>query len=112
MFPVLSTGDIITVACTDELKKRDIILFRDGKNLVCHRIIRILRKPDSTYYITRGDAMIHEDRPVRVDDIIGKVIKIQRKRISLPRRFFLLINPFLRPRLLNALLLSVAVKFL
>jgi hypothetical protein len=50
------------------------------------------------------------DRPVMSDDVIGKVIAIERKRISLPRRVFLLLDPILRPRLLKVFIISFAVS--
>ncbi len=116
MFPFMTTGDSIIVTSPDNLRKGDIIIFRDPEShdggLICHRIIRIFRQREITFYITRGDALLYEDRPVSSDRVIGKVVRIERKKVSLPRRFFLLLNLFMRPRGLNALLLSIAYDLL
>lgn len=116
MFPVLSTGDSIVVSLPDNLKRGDIILYRDKGNLVCHRIVKVVKRSgpqahdDGVYYITRGDSLLYYDAPVSVDDIIGKVSVIERKRMSLPRRLLLIINPLLRPRMINAIIIDILVR--
>ncbi|MFN3396458.1 MAG: signal peptidase I [Thermodesulfovibrionales bacterium] len=117
MFPVLSTGDSIVVSPPDDLKKGDIILYRDKGNLVCHRIVKVVKRsvPQANddgrvYYITRGDSLFYDDAPVSVDDIIGKVSVIERKRMSLPRRLLLTIYPLLRPRIINSIIIAVLVR--
>lgn len=110
MFPVLSTGDSVIVSSVDNLKKGDIILFRKDENIVCHRVMKIISREGKVFYVTRGDSLFYDDAPVSVDDIIGKVSIIERKRMSLPRRLLLMINPLLRPRIINAILIDILVR--
>ncbi len=114
MFPLLSTGDSVIVTSPDNLKEGDIILFRDRENLVCHRLVRIINQEGEVYYITRGDALFSTDRPVMAKDVIGKVIDVERKRVSLPRRVFLFFNPLgwkaMKWKDLNRKMMNLAIK--
>ena len=110
MFPLLSNGDTVIVSSPEGLKRGDIIIFKKSEDLICHRIVSIFCSEGRMHYITKGDAMTVPDRPVMSDDVIGKVIAIERKRISLPRRVFLLLDPILRPRLLKVFIISFAVS--
>lgn len=104
MFPVLRTGDSVIVTSPDNLRKGDIILFRKDENIVCHRIMKIINIGEQVFYITRGDSLFYEDRPVSSEDIIGKVMVIERSKMTMPRRLLLFLYPLLRPRILNAIL--------
>lgn len=110
MFPVLNTGDSIIVSPPDNLKKGDIVLYRNKDKLVCHRVVRIFERDGKVFYQTRGDSLFYCDDPVAPDDIIGKVSVIERKRMSLPRCLLLIIYPLLRPRMINAIIIAVLIK--
>lgn len=104
MFPILRTGDSVIVTFPDNLRKGDIILFRKDENIVCHRIMKIINIGGKVFYITRGDSLLYEDGPVSSEDIIGKVLVIERAQMTMPRRLLLFLYPLLRPRILNAIL--------
>jgi hypothetical protein len=77
--------------------------------IVCHRLVRIFEKDGITYYQTRGDAFFHKDAPIIYEQIIGKVIKVERIEISLLRRI-LLLSPLLgRFTLLNAAIVNALI---
>jgi len=44
------------------------------------------------------------------DQILGKVVRIERENISLPRRILLLIHPVLKFGRLNAIVISALIK--
>jgi len=135
MYPAIRSGDKIYV---ESLKGRrpeigDIVLFKSpsplssplkGKEvsvesslfnreeviMVCHRLVKILDKDSITYYQTRGDTFFHKDEPITYDRIIGRIVKIERSEISLPRRILLLLSPITgRITLLNAAIVTLLV---
>ena len=97
MYPTICDGDIITVAPikTTAISTGDILLYRHKSGVAAHRVIRII--PKSTHhakhsalktrssdlspqhcFILRGDAAIVIDEPVTVDQILGKVIAVEK----------------------------------
>jgi len=75
--------------------------------MVCHRVVRIFEKEGITYYQTRGDAFFHKDRPITYNQIIGRVIKVERTEMSLARRILLSLTPITkRFILLNAAMVN------
>ena len=70
MSRALEIEDIIIVKIGNEdLKKHDIITFRQDNNLITHRIIKI----DKNVITTKGDANSAEDEPIKKEDVVGKV---------------------------------------
>lgn len=77
MQPELDIGDIVVVKDVEEneLQKGDIISFREGQNVVTHRIIEIENKDNQEQFKTKGDNNNSVDNnPVKMDAIEGKVI--------------------------------------
>ena len=75
MEPTLKIGDILiekVVNSKDEIKKDDIISFKEEDYIVTHRVVDI--KED--LIIAQGDANNSQDEPFSRDKIIGKVIKV------------------------------------
>lgn len=70
MEDTLKIEDIIIVKLGNEnIKENDIITFRLDKNLVTHRLVRI----ENDQYFAKGDNNPTEDKPVKKQDILGKV---------------------------------------
>jgi len=107
MFPFLWTGDKIIIRYETNVNIGDIVIFRKGEEMFCHRIIKTLEIGGHRYYQTRGDSLFTPDEPVTIDEILGKVIRIERENLSLLRRILLSILPVFRFRLLNACVISV-----
>ncbi len=77
MEPELTVGDLIIVKEVDEDKLNigDIISYRDGSNVVTHRIIKINTVNGTKQYITKGDHNNVEDSgTLTIGSIEGKVI--------------------------------------
>lgn len=111
MYPVIRAGDKIYVESLKGKKpgKGDIILFKSGENMVCHRLVRIFERNGTTYYQTRGDAFFHKDTSITYEQIIGRVVRIDRPSMSWTRKI-LLLSPFLRRvTILNAVIVNALV---
>ena len=97
MYPTIRHGDVITVMPikADSVAIGDIILCRHSSGVTAHRVIRIIKKchlhsrctilkPQSSAlspqscFILRGDAAIVFDEPVSAEQILGKVMHIER----------------------------------
>jgi|WetSurSiteA1Bulk_404760.scaffolds.fasta_scaffold27734_2 signal peptidase I len=82
MSPFLQGGEILTirrVPC-NTLCKGDLIFFKTPENIpVIHRIVKKKRAEDNMYsFKTKGDSVLAIDEPVRENDILGKVCRIEK----------------------------------
>jgi signal peptidase len=81
MHPTIRHGDLITVepAAPSNLKRGDIILYRFQNGLIAHRIVNIEeRNGCGLAFILRGDACTSCDSPVKMQQILGKVVCLER----------------------------------
>ncbi len=80
MFPTLQPGDkgIVQKCNACNILPGDIIVFKKNNQLIAHRLIRIEAKARETLYICRGDQNGFEDKPVRENEIVGKLISFER----------------------------------
>lgn len=80
MQPTFSKGDVVFInqkPNKEDIKEKDIISFYKNNKLVIHRISRIEKFDDKTYYYTKGDANNSEDNvELEFKDIKGKVIVV------------------------------------
>lgn len=85
MYPTICNGDFITVQSINpsDVIVGDIILYRHKSGVVAHRVVNI-QEPQSSvlspqYFFTlRGDAAPVFDNPVGADQILGKVVWIEK----------------------------------
>jgi signal peptidase I len=97
MYPTICDGDLITV---EPIKPAavivgDIILYQHKSKVTVHRVLRILKRSEkksrsalqgpqdhslseTLVFFFRGDAAISDDAPVRSEQILGKVVSIER----------------------------------
>jgi hypothetical protein len=97
MYPTICDGDLITVEPIEpsNVIVSDIILYRHKSGVAAHRVMRILKRSEkksrsalqgpqdhslseTLQFFLRGDAAINYDDPVRADQILGKVVSIER----------------------------------
>ena len=82
MAPFLTGGEVVILKKVplSGLRKGDIIFVcRDGSSPVLHRLVRKKRTDDNRFiFQTRGDALVLLDAPVRHDEVLGKVCRIER----------------------------------
>ena len=82
MHPIFDRGSVVITEQVndkydnyDKLKEGEIIAFKAEKNVVVHRLIRIVNVGDEVYYYTKGDANKEEDNYlIKKENIIGIVI--------------------------------------
>lgn len=72
MSPTIEIGDIVVVKITEDVKENDIIVYKEENSIITHRLIE---KSDDGL-IAKGDANNSEDKPIKYDMLIGKVITI------------------------------------
>lgn len=72
MSPTIEVGDVVITKITKDVKKNDVIVYKDGESIITHRLI----EKNEEEIITRGDANNSEDKPIKENMIIGQVIKI------------------------------------
>ena len=70
MEPELSKGDLIVVGLAEEVRLRDIVVYRDKSSLVVHRVIAV----EGDTLITQGDANRVADEPISLAAVKGKVL--------------------------------------
>ncbi len=110
MLPLLSTGDMITIHCEKDYQKGALTVIKRDGHMACSRLVNIFEQDGITYYQTRGDAVFGFGEVVTSDLILGKVIKIERQKVSLPRRILIFSYPALRFGNLNAYVISSLIK--
>ena len=98
MGPLIRDGDILEVRPIKVAEARvgDVIFFRGHRgNMLAHRLVRKTQtERGETALIAKGDSASQYDRPVRPDQLFGKVISIERrqKRVRLDRGLIKLIG--------------------
>lgn len=110
MFPLINTGDRITISPGEDIAIGAPVVFTKGDKMVCHRLERVFEKCGVKYFQTRGDSFFCLDEPMTADQILGTVIWIERDNVSLSRRLLLFIYPVLRFGRLNAHVTSALRK--
>jgi signal peptidase I len=105
MYPTILNGDEITVESIkpEAINVGDIILYRNKNSVIAHRVVRTENKSEShfqslvltpqTHFIFRGDAAVVFDDPVSAEQILGKVICVEREG----RR----VNPYTRKAIIR-----------
>jgi len=81
MHPTIRHGDMITVEflAPAKLKRGDIILCRFRGGFIAHRIVNIEKRSGyELTFILRGDASTFCDAPVKPEQILGKVVCLER----------------------------------
>jgi signal peptidase I len=77
MYPAIRPGSLIVIEPV-HLKGAplpgEIIAIVREKGLIVHRLIKIVKKDNKTYFIARGDSNPYPDDPVTIGKIAGRVI--------------------------------------
>ena len=90
MHPAIKEGERITVIpiSSFEVKRGDILLYLVGKKVIAHRVVGIEKKKSNSsnqtskfsprLFLLRGDASVICDEPVEAQQILGKVVSVER----------------------------------
>jgi len=92
MQPTIEDGELITVAPVGpgSVKRGDILLYQNERGVVAHRVVGVVKGTvtinggDSPPYLIRGDASVSCDPPVAREQVIGRVVAVQRAGRSRP----------------------------
>lgn len=78
MYPFIQTGDMLLIEpkTAAELKIGDLVLFRRSSGMtIVHRLIK---RNGSESLITRGDGLWYNDPPILPEQVLGRVIEVER----------------------------------
>ena len=85
MLPSIWPGDVVSVSTVDRdpYQPGDVVLYTRNGRLFVHRLVEMTGEAA----VTRGDALPDPDPPVRSEDLLGRVVSIERRGspIALPR---------------------------
>ena len=83
MWPILKKGDLILIKGInekEEIKLDDVVVYRNEKGFTIHRVIKL----NEETLITKGDANNVKDKPVKYEDVIGKLLVMNNKPFRIP----------------------------
>ena len=86
MHPTIRHMDLVTVepVAPCNLKRGDIILYRLQNGFIAHRIVNIEEQNGcGLTLILRGDALVTDDAPVKPEQVLGKVVFVERDHRSI-----------------------------
>ena len=77
MYPTIREGEAITVEPIDPafVRPGDIVLYRSGDHVVAHRVVR---REGGPRFILRDDTWGMRDEAVSADQVLGKVVSVER----------------------------------
>lgn len=87
MYPTLTKEDRLTVepAQPEQLRVGDLVLFHHQGQLICHRLVGVQGTGPALRLLTKGDATTGSGELLEPDQVLGRVIAIERRRPRLPR---------------------------
>jgi hypothetical protein len=82
MQPAIGDGDALILAPIDPVAVRpgDILLYRKHRRGIAHRVVHVQHAlPAVGAFLLRGDASTACDAPVGPDEVLGKVVSVERQ---------------------------------
>ena len=80
MYPTIRDGEVITVArvAAAEVVRGDVLLCRHGTRVLAHRVVGMTTCGSERFFALRGDAKAASDGSIGGDDVVGRVICLER----------------------------------
>ncbi len=84
MYPSIREGELITVepVVASDVTLGDIVLYRSEKGVIAHRVVGTSPTQSSVlsppHFFLRGDASLSCDEPVKAEQILGRVVGVER----------------------------------
>jgi signal peptidase len=92
MFPFIQQGDhcrFVPLDCSS-LTKGDILLYRSQEGqLIAHRFVEIQWKDGQRMFLLKGDTNLGFDQPIAEDRILGKLVTVRKKRVTIAPDHFI-----------------------
>jgi hypothetical protein len=88
MLPSVRPGDILLVRNQEleQIVPGDIVLFAQNEQLLTHRVVGDNRWGETSFLVTRGDALLANDPPVFTHQLLGRVAAIFRDGLRIDPR--------------------------
>ncbi|MBQ9018841.1 MAG: signal peptidase I [Bacilli bacterium] len=89
MLPMIDKGDVVLIERLnkeekDKVKLGEILVYRYDNKIICHRVVKVSKRDNGTFYKTKGDNNDQDDKIVLSrKEVMGKVI-YRIKYIGLP----------------------------
>ncbi len=89
MYPSIREGELITVEPVQpsDVRLGDIVLYRSQRGLIAHRVVGSSPTQSSVlsphHFLLRGDASLSCDQPVAAQQILGRVVGVERNGRSI-----------------------------
>ncbi len=86
MYPFIKNGEVcnFTVCLPSYLKKGDIVLFyASSSRLIAHRYYKELKDDGKRRYLFKGDTNVCFDEPIYPEQIVGKLVYVQKRNYKL-----------------------------
>lgn|SRR6185295_637812 len=99
MQPAICHGDVLTVGpvTVSNIRPDTIAVYRRLDRLFAHRVVRIdVDDSGAPVFVLRGDAVSHCDAPVAASQILGEVVKVERRTSAIRRHAGMLLQRLLR----------------
>jgi signal peptidase I len=80
MYPSIKSGSVIFIEPLKpgtEPVRGEIIAWKRDSGIVVHRLVSTYITKHQKFFVTRGDSSIAEDEPVLLEQIAGKVIRVE-----------------------------------
>lgn len=90
MWPALKRGDLIFVRSVNksEIEAGDIVVYKNIRGYTIHRVVSINKEKGTL--ITKGDANNVEDKPITIDEVVGRAVEYPNgKPFRLPKLGYL-----------------------
>ena len=80
MCPTIRDGELITVGpvSAHQIVRGDVLLCRQSTRLLAHRVVAVHTRGGERVVQLRGDAKGADDAPIALNDVIGRVVSVQR----------------------------------
>jgi signal peptidase I len=80
MFPFIKEADIVSIRPVSiaEVRIGDVIIYKNSRQLVAHRLIKKTVISDGCLLTTKGDYVSHPDRALESHRLLGMVVGIRR----------------------------------
>ena len=76
MRPFMNDGSLVEVEYgRHSVKKGNIVVYLRDDRLICHRVLRVVKEGEKTFYLTKGDAAVRFDKPLVSEKEIAGVVR-------------------------------------
>lgn len=82
MHPTIRDGERVTVEpiASQMVRRGDILLYRRHERVIAHRVVGVRKASGASVVFTlRGDSLSACDAPVRAEQVLGRVVTVERK---------------------------------